>query len=241
MKAFLNITLLSLLFGMGEEANGENPFLSPLPQLFQMVDSETDEHLHVHPDISGNPYFPKGQESFYTMYLAAMKEPSLMVQRSVGSAFELRFTWLRSFHDKIAIRIWIENESRYVRAVKIALNLPDLSIGKVIHDVTRKLTDAEWEQVVAFGRQSEIWNPLNNEERIAVWPGFDGAQWIFEKREGFKYHMLDLCCPRNYSPERFEESGLDVSKIRDFSKHVDLGLFLLNVAELTPDDDEEIY
>jgi hypothetical protein len=114
-----------------------------------------DDTFVVCPDPKGLVYFPKDQESYYTRYLAAMKEPSLMPQAQGEKAFSIRFTWLRSFHDPIAIRIWKDGEDRYIRAVKLT-ERKDHSLGPASKDFTRKLTPAEWKQIAAISELPRV-------------------------------------------------------------------------------------
>lgn len=207
---------------------------------FAPTQTETkNDTFVVHPDPKGLVYFPKDQESYFTRYLAAMKEPSLMPQAQGEKAFSMRFTWLRSFHDPIAIRIWKEGEDHYIRAVKLTKQT-DYSPGPASKDFTRKLIDAEWNQIAAISELPQVWTPLNNDERNAFSGGCDGARWIYERRDEGKYSMLDLWCPKDYGPKEFKEAGLDPSKLRDFKTYVRLGLVLLKIADLTPKE-EDIY
>lgn len=226
------------VFAPSAEESGQS--IDPFARTQTESKNETkDDTFVVHPDPKGFVYFPKDQESFYTRYLAAMKEPSLMPQAQGEKAFSMRFIWLRSFHDPIAIRICKEGEDRYIRAVKLTKQ-KDYSPGPASKDFTRKLTAAEWNQIAAISELPQVWTPLNNDERIAVQGGCDGAQWIFERRDEGKYSLLDLWCPKDYGPKEFKEAGLDPSKLRDFKAYVRLGLVLLKIADLTPNE-EDIY
>lgn len=228
--------ICSGVFSLNAEESGQSvdPFLASSKT---EAKTEKDDTFLVYPDPKGLMYFPKEQESYYTKYLAAMKEPSLMPQAQGEKAFSMRFTWLRSFHDPIAIRIWKEGEDRFIRAVRLTKQ-EDYSPGPASKDFTRQLTPDEWKQIAAITESPLIWTPLNHEERIAVWGGCDGARWIFERRDEGKYSLLDLWCPKDYGPKEFKEAGLDPSKLRDFKTYVRLGLLLLKISELTPKEDD---
>ena len=160
----MSITLCALPHGSAraEEKPKEDPALKASDDAFKII-----------PDPSGRAYFPKGKESYYTCFLAAMKEPSLMPQQVTANAFALRFTWLRSFHEPIAIRIWREGNEYRIRGVRLAKQ-PDLGPGPISHDKTRKLTKDEFEKIQRIIEGTDFWKSLNDFE-IFMMSGNDGA------------------------------------------------------------------
>lgn len=190
-------------------------------------------------DPASHAYFPKGRESFYTSYLAAMKEPSLITQPKSADVFALRFTWLRSFHDPIAIRIWREGTEYRVRAVRL-VKQQDYSLGPTASDTTRNLTKDELSEIQRLTGSKNLWKPLSEDEEILMSSLNDGSAWIFERRSQQGYSMMDLRSPNYFTPEKFKEFGLDITKITDLKGYVRLGLYLLKITKLLPDE-HDIY
>lgn len=199
--------------------------------------SREDDTFKVFADAAGRAYFPKDRESYYTRYLAAMKEPSLMPQPKSADAFALRFTWLRSFHDPIAVRIWRDGDQYRIRAVRLARQ-QDYRPGPPTNDATRPLTKVELAEIQRMTKANDLWKPLNEQELLATGASGDGSQWIFERLNQRDYSMLDLWSPTGYGIEEYKKHGVDVSKIRDFKAFVRLGLYLLRITKLTPNDDD---
>lgn len=218
-----------------------NPFSSNK----QTETKAEDIPLRVFLDSQGHAYFPKEEinysTSFYTYYLNAMKEPSLMPQENGKEKFALRFLWLRSFHDPIAIRVWKEGENYHIRGVKMD-RLTDKSPVQLTKDVARKLGKEEWLQIAKLSEPPDTWKPLNKEEGVELSRGFDGADWIFEKSSGEEHAMIDLWCPQGHDAETYKKKGVNISRVtvRDFSVYVRLGLLLLKLTELTPEE-KDIY
>lgn len=199
----------------------------------------SDDIFKVFRDSSGHAYFEKGKESYYTAYLAAMKEPALMGRRYPADTFALRFTWLRSFHDPIAIRVWREGDEYRIRGVRLARH-HDYGPGAITKDGARSLTKSEIMEIQKFTSAKDLWQPLNNQEKYAMAGGMDGAQWIFELRNHQDYTMIDLWAPKAFGPEGSGRIGVDMSKLRDFMAYVRIGLYLLKITDLLPND-REIY
>jgi hypothetical protein len=83
---------------------------------------EPDNGYKLHSDPSGRPYFAEERGAYLTKFLATMKEPSLFDRGDKRPEFEVRFLWLRTFHDPISIRIWITPKGYMVRTVRIKQN-----------------------------------------------------------------------------------------------------------------------
>ena len=199
--------------------------------------NRADDTFKVFPDSAGHAYFPKGRESYYTRYLAAMKEPSLMRNPKSADAFALRFTWLRSFHDPIAVRIWRDGAQYQIRAVRLARQ-QDYRPGAASKDTTRALTKEVLSEIQRLNKDRELWKPLNEQEELAMSGGLDGSRWIFERLNGQDYSMIDLWSPKDSGPKEYKKAGVDVSKVRDFKEFVRVGLYLLRITKLTPKEDD---
>lgn len=124
-----------------------------------------------------------------------MGEPSL----SCGELDEAyRFTWLRTFHSPVAVRVWRTGDSYELQAVLLD-GAGGYEPGEVSRRINRRLTDEEWRRIKQVLEEISFWSlSTNNDVR-----GSDGAQWIIEGRdEG--YHVVD----RWSGNERMWEAGL---------------------------------
>lgn len=188
-------------------------------------------------DPVGAVYFPRGRESFYTGYLAAMKEPSLFKRDKERPDFELRFTWLRTFHDPLAIRIWRLHDTYMIRTIRLARQ-KDYSPGPATLDKTRKLTPTEWQTLKTLIDIPSMLKPMSEQEQLATTGGADGAMWIFETWAEEKYQMLEFWCPKDYGPKEHRAMGLDTSKMRDTTGIRRLSSSLFKISGITIPENE---
>jgi hypothetical protein len=198
---------------------------------------QPDSSFKIFPAPDGRAYFPKGSESYYTKYLAAMKEPSLQPKEKETEGWSLRFTWLRTFHKPIAVRLWKDGDEIQMRAVRMS-GKGGYDPGKVEKEVVRKLTVEERKQMEPLLESKDLWKPLTKDEDALTSGGLDGAPWIFERRTGGTYTMVEYWCPKDLNPESIKRLGFDPAKVRDFAKIAEAGLLLLKPAGLVPAEGE---
>jgi hypothetical protein len=199
---------------------------------------ESDPAFKLVPAPDGRAYFPKGRAGWYTRHLSVMKEPSLQPKEKEPGEWTLRFTWLRSFHKPIAVRVWKEGNDVRMRAVRLN-GKGGYDPGKIDKDIARKLTTDEWKALQPLTETKELWMPLTGEEEAL--DGMDGAQWIFERRMGKTYSLSDYWSPKyagSVKAEDLKRVGIDPAKIRDFTNIIKLGMMLVKMAELTPPVDD---
>jgi hypothetical protein len=226
------LVILTAAFAIADEKKEAEPSA----ELVAMRRAMT-EVFRVRTDPDSHPYFPKGQEHYYTYYLFAMKEPSILHDHENHSTFRFRFTWLRSFNDPIAIRVWQEAGDYMIRAVRVTMK-EHYTAGAVTHDITRKLTEAEQVELLKMIDVPSILKPLNEQETAAQSGGADGARWIFEASHGGRYGLLDYWSIKDYGMKKYREFGIDTSKIRDPAPFVKLALRLLAITNLTPPEND---
>ena len=94
-----------------------DPFADPLGATSSGT-TAVDDTFEVNKDPSGAVYFPLGREAYYTKYLAAMNEPSLFRRAKARPDFELRFTWLRTFHESQAVDWQIPSNQFRIRDLR---------------------------------------------------------------------------------------------------------------------------
>jgi hypothetical protein len=200
---------------------------------------EPDNGYKLHSDPSGRPYFAEERGAYLTQFLAAMKEPSLFERGDKRPEFEVRFLWLRTFHDPISIRIWSTPKGYMVRTVRIKQN-EDYSLADTLVDTTRLLDAAETKAFTAALTKAPLAAPMNETEEAAGAGGLDGASWIFESYMEKKYQKIDFWCLEHFGPIRYETLVEDTSKIRDTSSLLKFALTLLELSKLNIPK-EDIY
>ena len=127
----------------------------------------------------------------YSQMLAAAKEPSLYsASLNDGHPSILRFTWLRTFHAPVVIRVeWNGLSGRLVG--KQLAGAGGYGPGKLVRVVQRRL--GPWE---TLRLRYMLWrtNLLKLPPKDCIL-GLDGADWIFEAVDGDGYHYLDTWSP----------------------------------------------
>lgn len=177
---------------------------------------------------------------FDSAYFAAMKEPLLVVDAKSPQAFVLRFTWERSWHDPIAVRVWRDGAAFNMRAVRLS-PWRDAGKRKIASDISRTLTKGETVELQRLMSADGLWQPFNQNEKKAVAAELDGATWTFERLDGEAYSAFELWGPTYYDHESQRRPDVDYTKVRDMHAFVNIGLYLLKINGLTPKDPEDIY
>lgn len=135
------------------------------------------------------------ERGWYSGHLRAAEEPSLYLESQAphapGSA-TLRFTWLRSFHAPIIVRIETRGPDRQQLIAKQLSGAGGYAPGTINRRVDRPLTASE-------GRRLE--ELLVRTRLLALPPkvcdgGLDGAQWIIEAADRNGYHFVNRWTPR---------------------------------------------
>ena len=133
-----------------------------------------------------------GQDTFivnwYSKQLYAMREPLIFGDRSQGEIY--RFTWLRTFHNPVAIRI--ENQGdNYMIYWKLCNGAGGYEPGKLIIDKQKSLDKQTWEKFIDLLHDIKFWNMDTQIKTL----GLDGSQWILEGKDLNHYHVVDRWSP----------------------------------------------
>ena len=152
----------------------------------------------------------------YSKQLKALDEPSIYAQKHDPSRQLYRFTWLRSFHNSVSIRLEIEKDGSGLLYVKMSNALEENSAEKITKNEIIIIEKEDVHEFLELLAQKNFWKLPSAREIF----GLDGAEWIIEGLSNGKYHLVD-----RWSPEK-EDS---IRKI---------GLFLLHLSNL---DIKEIY
>jgi hypothetical protein len=131
--------------------------------------------------------FPPGtfddfRTKWYSKHLLAASETVL----DAKGPEVYRFTWLRTFHAPVVIRIRADPD--YVRlVVKVLSGAGGYDPGTVAMNRTYLIPQETWKSLTTKLDQVGFWAmPTNKENR-----GFDGAQWILEGARAGRYHAVD--------------------------------------------------
>ena len=134
--------------------------------------------------------------SWYSKHLAAAAETSLYkaAQDPANAATKTyRFTWLRSFHEPVIIRVDEAPDGAMRLTAKRLTGKGGTEPGRVGVTVARALTVAESGKLRALIARGDLAN-LNPADCVA---GGDGAKWILESRVGGTYHFAHRWTPRD--------------------------------------------
>ena len=140
---------------------------------------------------SGRTQVDQFVRSWYSKHLLAMNEPSLLpVPDKTGETY--RFLWLRTFHHPIAVRLELIGDNPSLHRVELD-GAGGYEPGSVLLSDDVPLERAAWSGFVAKLNESGFWE-LPSSESTA---GIDGAQWIFEGRQGDRRKFLHRWSPRS--------------------------------------------
>lgn len=182
----------------------------------------------VMPSDSNTLYFPasilsdtnqldKFSNTWYSKMLFALHEPTLFNNQDTTEAF--RFTWLRTFHKPLSIRI-NKIRGKCVLTLKIAEGSGGYEAGKLIKDTSFFVTMNEWKNIVSKTSAINFWNLKSSVDD----GGKDGAEWILEGKNRSKYHFVSRWTP-------------DATRYKEFKDCCDY-LRQLSGLQLT---DKEVY
>lgn len=130
---------------------------------------------------------------YYTRHLAAAQEPSLApAGKRAGEA--IRFTWLRSFHAPVTVRIETSGKTAKLIAREMS-GRGGYDAGTVARTAERALTEAETSQLKALIKTSDLDSlPAKQcEQEVKL----DGAHWLFEHAGPRTYRLVDRQSPVN--------------------------------------------
>ena len=152
-------------------------------------DWQTNYAVNVIDFVSASEFKVSGVESalfhvnWYASHLNALDEPILCDSLP---AKVYRFTWLRTFHQPVVIRL--ENFNDTVTLYwKVSDGAGGYEPGKIIVNNSKVITLEKWNDFVANVNSINFWNLPTTQSGL----GTDGAHWIFEGKELGKYHVVD--------------------------------------------------
>lgn len=147
------------------------------------------EALDIFPDldsVTGEPPLGSFREQWYSKHLEAMNEPAM--SDLPGETY--RFTWLRTFHPPISVRISC-HEERCTLVAKRLNGAGGYEPGEIDYEAERQFDPIAWGRLQALLKVAQFWQPQPPIGR----GGMDGAQWIFEGTRDGQYHLWDVWSP----------------------------------------------
>ena len=170
-----------------------------------------------------NPrYFPVGvfaegksdgdfRARWYREQLRALDEPSLFNNTSLTAEVIYRFTWLRSFHHPIAIRVVIHADGTGTLTARMADGAAGYKAGKLTLNRTREISQADVQRLSSLVQVMDFWHMPTEPPNEGV--GCDGAEWILEGLRGAEYHVVD-----RWSPEKGPLRKLGLYLVQDLGR-----------------------
>lgn len=142
---------------------------------------------------------------WYSGQLFALKEP-LVYNQTNRTIY--RFTWLRTFHKPVAIRLE-KTDNSCTLYWKQASGAGGYDPGELTVNSSKQLTKAQWNKFISLLQSTDFWNMTTKSKDDM---GNDGSQWIIEGMENGKYHVVDRWTPRK---NNFHKCGQYLIELTD--------------------------
>ncbi|MBL7905636.1 MAG: hypothetical protein JNL22_11495 [Bacteroidales bacterium] len=142
---------------------------------------------------------------WYSGQLFALKEP-LVYNQTNRTIY--RFTWLRTFHEPVAIRLE-KTDNSYTLYWKQTSGAGGYDPGELTVNSSKQLTKEQWDKLISLLKSADFWNMTTKSKDDM---GNDGSQWIIEGIENGKYHVVDRWTPRN---NNFQKCGQYLIELTD--------------------------
>lgn len=148
--------------------------------------------------LSDTSQLDKFRNIWYSKMLFALHEPTLF--NNLDSFEVFRFTWLRTFHNPISIRV-NKNRDQCILTLKIAEGSSGYEVGKLIKDTSFFITINEWKGLVSRISETNFWNL----KFFMDDGGKDGSEWILEGKNKDKYHFVSRWTPNVTRYKEFKD------------------------------------
>jgi hypothetical protein len=156
---------------------------------------------------------------WYSKMLFAMKEPVLSNYKGPKEIY--RFTWLRTFHHPVVVRL--EKQNNIIRLFsKVCNGAGGYEPGQLIVDTTFNITDDQYKLLTQKIDNINFWN-LKTEQRDDA--GKDGSEWIIEAVKANHYHLVTRWTPGEERQGNFRS----------------VGEFLISISKISSDETKYIY
>ncbi len=140
-------------------------------------------------------------KSWFSQMLFALKEPNL--KNYNGNKEIYRFTWLRTFHHPISVRI--EKQGEIVKVfTKVCNGAGGYEPGKLIQNTTHSIKKDDYKKLLDKLSSFDFWNTQNEKSDVI---GTDGSEWIIEAVKDNKYHVVSRWTPTKRGKTTFRDIG----------------------------------
>jgi hypothetical protein len=167
------------------------------------------------------------KDQWYGKQLQALQERPLCCASGSGGRV-IRFLWLRSSHHPVVVRLIEAKHGNWQTVIKVGNGIggrdpaPDATFTEEEHSLSAAQAAA---LLAAFEPASWFWSTASEaSEKCVADPGTecisvsgDGGQWIFEARDGARYHYVDRFSPNAGPVRNLGERFLALSQ-RDLGK-----------------------
>jgi len=147
-------------------------------------DTITNNEQMILSDTMFNNRIDSFRNAWYSKHLRAMREPVIYSDKTNKEV--IRFTWLRTFHEPIVIRI-VNNNGFYSIYLKKTNGQGGYKTGILVVAEKNHLDSEKWNDIIKKLNESGFWKMPTNVPDF----GLDGAQWVLEAKIGGKYHVVD--------------------------------------------------
>lgn len=183
LKAILTIVISLLFFACS--AVERNVTVSSANSEPAISSNKTADSNRATKEKQKSGEFLKFKEFWNTKVLGSFKEESLeQLPKTVTESY--RFTWIPSFDNPIAIRVWRSENNHFLVAKR--LNTTGFELGRLSFENTISLTEAQWHQLINLLEQTSFWNLPSVD--IEDEPTEDGAYYVFEGNKGNQFHEV---------------------------------------------------
>lgn len=129
--------------------------------------------------------------SWYSKQLYALQEPLLFNKPLEKEVY--RFTWLRTWHSPIAVRIEKGEDNKVKLYWKVCNGAGGYEPGKLIKNKSKIVSKKNWEQFLILLNQADYWNLALGRNSA----GLDGSEWILEGNNGQNYRAVSRWSPED--------------------------------------------
>ena len=132
--------------------------------------------------------------SWYSGQLRALGQPWLF-ELSTNPAIEsYRFTWLRTFHHPVAVRVDVQPDGTATLSTRMTSGAGGYDPGKLILNTDRPLTTEETQRIISQINASGFWRLPSY---VRDNGGMDGSEWVMEAAVHGKYHLVSVWTPKD--------------------------------------------
>ena len=188
-QMFIFVVILSFTNGNAQNyfplmSNQNKEILRKTFSSFKTITITEEEKISLLLDTAFNNKIDSFSNTWYSGHLLVLEEP--VIYSDSTNIEIIRFTWLRTFHNPIIIRI-VNNEEIVFIYWKKSNGAGGYNPGNLIVNEKKRIESQQWTEIVQKLEKSKFWEISTNYPRF----GLDGAQWILEAKIGNKYHVVD--------------------------------------------------